>query len=181
MNTMNKDKTNEKTAIQDKNIIFYTKFNHMQIENYTRKEKTPRELLSDIGADELSSWFEMIDSKMDYLVSRILTFETISIECKGYLEQLSSYYNACKYVLQGISKKERIPMKHFFCYTNISDVERLLTAYKLLLIQDEAKKEKLLAEYKLLSIQEEAKKKRILTEYRLLSIQKEAMKKSYRK
>ena len=50
-------------------------------------------------------------------------------------------------------------MNHFFCYTNISGVERLLTEYKLFSIQEEAKKERLLTEYTLLSIQEKAKKK----------------------
>lgn len=159
MNIMNKDKTNEIIVFSDKNTIHYDKFNHMQTGNHTRKEKTPKEVLSSLSESELSLLFKKLDSKMNYLVSRILTFETISIENKGYLEQLSSYYNACKFVLQELSKKERIPMKHFFCYTNISDVERLLTEYKLFSIQEEAKKERLLTEYTLLSIQEKAKKK----------------------
>ena len=143
---MNNDKIipNENKVIPNENIIGYNNnniiFNPMQIGNHTRKEKTPREVLSDLSADTLSYLFERIDTEMSCLVSKILTFETISIENKEYLEQLSSYYKACKLVLQELSKKERIPMKHFFYHTNISDVERILTEYKLLSIQEEAKK-----------------------------------------
>ena len=135
---------NNNKVIPNENIIGYNNnniiFNPMQIGNHTRKEKTPREVLSDLSVDELSSWFERIDSEMGYLVSRIIIFDYISIENKEYLELLSSYYKACKLVLQELSKKERIPMKHFFYHTNISDVERILAEYKLLSIQEEAKK-----------------------------------------
>ena len=135
---------NNNKAIPNENIIGYNNnniiFNPMQIGNHTGKEKTPREVHSNLSANELSSLFEIIDREMGYLVSRIITFDYISIGNKEYLERLSSYYEASKFVLQELSKKERIPMKHFFYYTNISDVERILAEYRLLFIQEETKK-----------------------------------------
>lgn len=130
---MNKDKTNEIILFSDKDIIYYDKFNH------TRKEKTPKEILSSLSEDELFLLFKRYDYKIACLVAKISMFETTSnAENKWNLIQLYSDYRLSKSILQKLAEKGTTP--HSFYYTDISRVEVILTESGLLSKPKEKKK-----------------------------------------